>query len=327
MGSRISVVNQAADRVLIVANPSAGARSRKQALADLVDCLTARGLAAEIVTDLSLLTTLVDRYHDAGELRAVVAAGGDGTVAEIVNRTHADTPVTVYPCGTANLLANYFALACEPESLTQTLIEGATVRLDAGKANGRIFLLMVGCGFDADVVERLHRRREGGHISYWTWALPILDSLRNYKYPALRVSYVAESGATTEASESAARWAFMVNLPCYAGGLEVAPEAVGNDGLLNVCTFGNGSFWHALRYFGFVALRRHRGLSDFKTAPVKRVRIESDQQVPYQLDGDPGGFLPLEVEVLPQRMTLVAPFSRILALGLQASATSRAGAV
>ena len=327
MGSRISVVNQAANRVLIVANPRAGARSRDRAISDLVDSLARRGLTAQIVTDLSVLAAAADRYHAAGQLRAVVGAGGDGTVAEIVNLTHADIPVTVYPCGTANLLANYFALACEPESMAQTLVEGATVRLDAGKANGRIFLLMVGCGFDADVVQRLHRRREGGHISYWTWARPILDSLRSYKYPALRVCFEAEPGQDVEAHVSPARWAFMVNLPCYAGGLEVAPEAVGNDGLLNVCTFGNGSFWHALRYFGLVALRRHRGLSDFKMAIVKRVRIESDQQVPYQLDGDPGGFLPLDVEVLPQRMTLIAPYSRILALGLQASATSSAGAL
>jgi diacylglycerol kinase (ATP) len=37
------------------------------------------------------------------------------------------------------------------------------------------------------------------------------------------------------------------------------------------------------------------------------VRIESDVPVPYQLDGDPGGYLPLEIEVLPNRLTLIVP--------------------
>ena len=118
----------------------------------------------------------------------------------------------------------------------------------------------------------------------------------------------------------------MVNLPCYAGGLQLAPEAVGNDGLLNVCTFHQGSFWHALRYLGYVAARRHRVLTDHASARVTRVRIESDEPVPYQLDGEPGGILPLEIEVLPERLTLMAPRSRILALGLQPAAPPQTGA-
>ena len=44
--------------------------------------------------------------------------------------------------------------------------------------------------------------------------------------------------------------------------------------------------------------------------PVTRVRIESDEPVAYQLDGDPGGMLPLDVEVVPHRLTLVVPKAR-----------------
>ncbi len=282
-------------------------------------------MTPEVVSDLDALTTLAAHYQARGQLRAILAAGGDGTVTEVVNRTEPGVPVTVFPLGTANLLAGYLAIGRDPRAMAQLLCEGTIVRLDAGRANGRIFLLMVGCGFDADVVHRLHRKRRGGHISYWTWARPILESIRRYRFPDLRVYCDTAADRPTEPTHSA-RWAFVVNLPVYAGGLLVAPDAVGTDGMLNVCTFTSGSFWHGLRYVGHVVLRRHQKLPDYKSVMVSRVRIESDEPVPYQLDGEPGGVLPLEIEVMPARLTLWAPRARALALGLEPDTADRAGA-
>jgi diacylglycerol kinase family enzyme len=54
-------------------------------------------------------------------------------------------------------------------------------------------------------------------------------------------------------------------------------------------------------------LKRHQQLPDWATARVTRLRIECDEQVPYQVDGDPGGMLPVEVEVLPARLCLLVP--------------------
>lgn len=88
----------------------------------------------------------------------------------------------------------------------------------------------------------------------------------------------------------------------------MTPRADGFDGLLDVCTFGKGSLCQGLRYLAAAQLGgRHRGLSDCVIRQVRRVRITSEQPVAYQLDGDPGGRLPLEIEVLPRRLTLVVP--------------------
>mgnify|MGYP001098769546 CR=1 FL=1 len=54
-------------------------------------------------------------------------------------------------------------------------------------------------------------------------------------------------------------------------------------------------------------LGRHHKLADWLAGRTTRLRIASDAEVPYQLDGDPGGFLPVEVESLPGRLTLVVP--------------------
>jgi diacylglycerol kinase family enzyme len=104
-----------------------------------------------------------------------------------------------------------------------------------------------------------------------------------------------------------ARWAFVMNLPRYAAGLQIVPQAVGDDGLLDVCTFKEGSLWSGLTYLAGVLMGQHQTYSDCVSRRAFRVRIESDEPAPYQLDGDPGGFTPLEIDVVPGRLTMLAP--------------------
>jgi diacylglycerol kinase family enzyme len=301
------LISEEADRVLIVANPKAGSGRRPGAVQQLARSLEAVHLAPQIVDDLDQLAELAQAYFAKGCLRAIVAAGGDGTVAEVVNRTLPDMPITVFPLGTANLLARHFGIDANPVTLAQTIRHGETSRLDAGRANGRLFVLMVGCGFDADVVHRMHRRRTAAGVTYWTYARPILEAIRSYRYPHVRVYCESDTPAGRTTVKMVARWAFVINLPCYAGGLNLAPEAVGTDGLLNVSTLRNGSLWYGLWYLWHVVSRRTASIADYRTATVTRVRIESRETVQYQLDGDPGGTLPLEVVVLPKRITLLHP--------------------
>jgi diacylglycerol kinase family enzyme len=319
-----AIVRTEAQRVLVVANPTAGSHHRREAIEGLSQCLRNRGLAPQVVYDLAALPELCARHRAAGTLRAVIACGGDGTVAEVVNRTTAEVPITVYPLGTANLLAGYLEIRAEPQAMADIVAAGALARFDAGLANGRIFVLVASCGFDADVVERLHRLRSGGHSSYWKWARPIWSAMRSYDFPDLRVDAWTADGEHCQQLD--VRWAFVVNLPPYAVGLQFAPRARPADGMLDVCTFRRGSFWHAVRYLSYMWLHWHHALPDYQTARVRRVRIASDRSVPYQLDGDPGGQLPLEIEVLPSRLTILASARRLTALDLERIKQSTAGA-
>ena len=166
---------------------------------------------------------------------------------------------------------------------------------------------MLGCGFDADVVRRLHNRRSG-NIHRLSYAKPMLDSILSYRFPEIRVS--CRDSATddwADPSDIAVFWTFVFNLPAYAAGLSIAPQADGADGSLDVCTFPGGSVWRGLLHLGAVMLGRHQQWGHCLSTRAKAIRLESDQRVPYQMDGDPGGFLPVEIEVLPQRVTLVVP--------------------
>jgi diacylglycerol kinase family enzyme len=291
--------HEQANQVVILVNPKAGGSSSADRVARLGELLRQRGFEPTVFDDLGAAADVANRWHAGRRLRALVAVGGDGTAAEIVNRTVAGMPLTLLPAGNENLLARYLGLNRSLEELCQTISDGETIRLDAARAGNRIFLLMLSCGFDAEVVYRVHRRRTG-HVRHLDYIKPILDVMRSYAYPALRV----RSGGGVDLPF---RWLFVFNLPCYARGLCASPKACGADGRLDVCGFASGGIWKGLGYAAAIACGRHQRLRDWQCLATERLTVTADVPVHYQIDGDPGGMLPIDVEVLPERLTLLVP--------------------
>lgn len=301
---------ESARLVLISVNPTAGARSGGERVGQLCQLLEERGFTTEAITDLAELQEKVRVSLDDGHLRVVVAAGGDGTVGCVLNETPLGTPLTVLPLGTENLFSKYLGIKRQAASVADVVTAGATVRLDAGRANDRLFLLMFSCGFDAEVVRRLEDSR-AGHIRHLSYARPILQSVLGYDYPEVRIEWPDELELPGLSPPLLARWTFVVNLPRYAFGLTTAPQASGTDGLFDICTFRHGSLLHGLRYLAAVVLRRQSSLPDCTTLQLPRLRLESDRPVPYQIDGDVGGELPVDVEIVPGGLTVMVPESWI----------------
>lgn len=304
--SRVARLPDSAREVLIAVNPTAGARSGRDKVEQVRQGLLAAGYSVAVLEDRDEVARRSAETLEAGALRALVCAGGDGTVAFAANVSPPGTPLSILPLGTENLLAKYLGRRADAESIVADVRSGWIARLDAGLANGRLFTLMVGIGFDAEVVRRLHARRRG-HIRHWSYAKPIWESVRSYTYPELRVTWESAPQGAQEATMEqpvGARWVFVANLPRYAKGLGIVPEAVATDGLLDVSTFRRGGLWTGLRYLWSVVRGRLRRCADCRMWRTRRVRIESDEPVPYQLDGDAGGTLPLEIEILPERLTL-----------------------
>jgi diacylglycerol kinase family enzyme len=103
------------------------------------------------------------------------------------------------------------------------------------------------------------------------------------------------------------RLAVVANLPEYALGLALAANAVGDDGLLDLRLFRRPSTFQMLRYFYKVLLRQHEELSDVYVGRIRRMRIDCKVPVPIQSDGDPAGWTPAEISVLPRGLTLFVP--------------------
>lgn len=275
---------------------------RRSVVEQLQAELEADGLDVRLLTSIDEVKATVDELGRGAEsrLRAVVAAGGDGTVSLLANQLPVQTPIAILPLGTENLLAKYLDLTADPKLLAKTIVRARMVRLDAGRANGQLFLVMASCGFDADVVHRLHSQRKG-HIHHWSYAKPIFNSIGTYRYPKVRI-YV--DGREKRIS---AKWAFIFNVPRYAMNLPIVSDADPCDGELDLCTFKGGNLIRGLFYLGVVLLKRHRSWRYSNFQRFRKVRIESDDPVPYQLDGDPGGFLPLEIEIMPGFLQVLVP--------------------
>lgn len=310
--------------ILIAANPHSGAVDRRPLLESLAARLTAEGYQPQLSYEMSQWGTIASQLQKEGQLRLVISAGGDGTLAAVVNQIAATIPILVVPLGTENLLAKHFVLTTNLDDILQVVRFGRSIRIDAGEVNGRLFLVMFSCGFDAAVVSRMHNERKG-HISRWSWAKPIWQTIQSYRYPWVRLSSQNWRGLPTpskrqvdgiidelqhgtpalaEPVDFEAKWVFVFNVPRYAAGLPIAEDAVHDDGLLDVCSFRGGSLWLGLMYLWAVFTRSHKRRSDCRIGKCETLRLESRQEVPYQIDGDYGGVLPVDIRVIPDRVTL-----------------------
>ncbi len=328
------------NHILILHNPRSGSRHA----VDVVQAITAeiqnKGYVVVDHSSLDQFAADVTRLTASGELRAVISAGGDGTASAVVARIDRETPVWLCPLGTENLLARHLGMTADPKLTAASIDQLQTRRFDAGLANGKLFLILTGVGYDAEVVRCVHNNRRG-HIRRWHYWWPILKCALTYSFPQLRLTVLGHPSSLTakgggemvvdqeismrQPSDSSidhqktweAAWFFLINQPRYADGLSIAPDANGEDGMLDVCSFRNGGIWQSLQYL--IALRRgrHHELSDFYSQKLTHFRIDvspnggsrnSPVQVSYQIDGDWGGYLPLKVESLPGRLCTVVPY-------------------
>jgi diacylglycerol kinase family enzyme len=177
---------------------------------------------------------------------------------------------------------------------------------------------MISAGFDAEVVRRLHQRRRG-NITRRSYIQPALEVIRSYEYPELQL--YCHDVAEEAADPIRCRWVFGFNLPLYARGWKVAPEAVATDGLFDVCTFHRGSVRNVARYLWHVMWKSHLRLADANLVRSRSLRIEaaSGLDVAYQVDGDFGGSLPVDVSVLPGELRLLVMPSVAQRLGFSTS--------
>jgi diacylglycerol kinase family enzyme len=307
-------------RVVILANPRAGAGSSRAHVEELVSGLQDWGLEPVVCWQREEFTAALAGRGPA-DLRCVVAAGGDGTLVETLNRAPG-CPVALLPVGTENLVARFWRIERSGRKLADIIASGACRRLDLARVEaaapggagsqpgeagqvtnlphgGRLFCLMAGAGFDAEVVHRLHRHRYG-HINQFTYAWPILQTLRRYRYPVMDVE--------TDAGERL-RGALVIvfNMPQYAAGLPVAPDARGDDGLLNLCVFERGGIANLFRYLVNILRGRREKMRDLHRRLVRRVRLNAVGAVRVQTDGDPAGCLPATIEAVPGALTLLVP--------------------
>ncbi len=145
-------------RAMIIFNPAAGqAGSLQGDLEASCDLLNEYGWQVELrPTQAAGDGTRIAREAAQAGYDAVIAAGGDGTINEIVNGlAGSQTALGVLPVGTVNVWAREIGLPLQPRATTEALLRTHVRSIDLGRAGDRYFLLMAGVGFDAAVVNEV----------------------------------------------------------------------------------------------------------------------------------------------------------------------------
>jgi len=294
---------------LLIVNPAAGQGRPQEALEALQAAL------APVVGGLVITQGRGDAERAAREAarngyEAVLAAGGDGTVNEVVNGLLATgmpgeaLPLGLVPVGTQNVLAHELGLPVADLDATLALLRaGRTRRIDAGLAGGRHFVLMAGFGFDAQVVREVLRPVKAllGPAAY---AFATVGALATYRSTQVRLRLDGEE------VRSEAFLVVVANAASYAyRQIKLAPFAALDDGWLDVCVFerARGDRVGFATQMMAVLARRHLRDPRVRYYRGKHLVLESDPPIQGQMDGDTFGETPIEIFVVPRALPIFVP--------------------
>jgi YegS/Rv2252/BmrU family lipid kinase len=238
------------------------------------------------------------RHIRIGECRKIIAAGGDGTIHSTVNamiRSGVDLPLAIFPAGTANDFASYMDLPNKLDDMMEIALTEKYTLADVGLANGRCFVNVLAMGMLADVSQKTDPNLKNtlGLISYYLKGVSELPSLRPV---FVRISCEAFN------LEANIYFMLVMNGRSAGGFRRLAPDAVINDGLLDVIIFREMPIMELAPLLIAVMTGQHpvnRNVISFKTAAL---RIESEQEITTDMDGEMGDRLPVEISVLHRRL-------------------------
>jgi diacylglycerol kinase (ATP) len=233
--------------------------------------------------------------------RTIVAAGGDGTINEVVNgMVGSDVALGILPVGTMNVFAAELGLPGDLDEAWAIIQAGRTRRVDLLRANQQYFVQLAGVGLDAQVVQATswNFKKNFGPLSYLISAAQIAAQ----KPPRL---YVESDEQVREGS-----FVLIGNGRYYGGPLAFFKDARIDDGKLDVLIFKNLAYLDIARYVTNVFIGKHTDLPDVEYFQTKKAVVRSDEDVPIEVDGELSGSLPVTFRVSSRKLKVVVPVGR-----------------
>lgn len=286
-------------RLLVIFNPTAG-RQRRRRLDPIVAALENSGLAVTLAeTERPGHAETIARAVRPDQFDAIVAAGGDGTINEIVNGMARDAlPLAIVPVGTGNVLANEIGLPDQAGALAAVITAGRRRRVHLGEVDGRLFTMMAGIGFDAHVVAGvdLALKRRVGKLAY-----AVETARRMVKWGLLPYRVDIDGKPYDSASLITAKGRF------YGGRFVAAPEASLDRPSFDIVLFERSGRLAALRYALALAFGRLARLPDVRIVRGREIVIAGHDGEPVQADGDTIARLPATIRLAEATIDLIVP--------------------
>jgi YegS/Rv2252/BmrU family lipid kinase len=291
-------------KAAIICNPRAGRRGADGNLDGAIGVLERAGWSVSLHRsafpgDASRLA----REAAAARTDVVLVAGGDGTLNEAVQGlAGTQTALAYLPYGTVNIWARELNIPMDPAAAAQATVDGRVEEIDLGRANDRYFLLMAGVGFDAEVVRRAqgveqYKQRFGvlPYVAVGLSAVPV------YRARDIELRY---DGIIRRVQ---ALMLVVGNTRLYAGRFRLTPNAVANDGWLDLCIVKGKGPIAMMRQSFPVLLSGSIARSDVELLRVQHLTVSADQPQPIQVDGELAGTTPVTFSVAPRVLRVVTP--------------------
>ncbi|MEW5909122.1 MAG: diacylglycerol kinase family protein [Thermodesulfobacteriota bacterium] len=247
----------------------------------------------------------------------IIVVGGDGTINEVANAIMTfDPPVRnrlvmgVIPIGTGCDFIKSVPISHHPETALQSIQEGSVHRIDVGRASffdhhrrsvSRHFLNIISFGIGGEVSRMASRM--SAHLSpLFSFLFATFISVYRYGKKQIQIQ-IDESPKMSYQVWNVA----ISNGRFHGGGMMVAPTARLDDGLLQITLIGDLSLMEVFLNLSKLYNGRIHSVKKVVSATGKRIESDSPDRVLLEIDGEPLGGLPIQVEIIPGAIHLIAP--------------------
>ena len=229
----------------------------------------------------------------------VVAAGGDGTINEVINGMDEKTSLGIIPLGTANIGAYEADISKNPSKAAQIILSGKIKKIHIQEANNRKFFLMTGIGYDASIVETIQSnlllKKIFGKLLFFIISIAKLIYFKKYELKIL-----------TNNKVYLANWAIITNAKHYGGSFQLTRDTNIFEKKLITYLFINLSRFEVIK--NLLKILKKQNLEE-NNKVIKIISddifINSKSKVPIQCDGEFIGNLPLQIKNTKRTINLL----------------------
>ncbi|NBT38550.1 MAG: hypothetical protein EBT01_02285 [Proteobacteria bacterium] len=233
--------------------------------------------------------TLLCKVH-IKKFDIIVAAGGDGTINEVINGMDEKTSFGIIPLGTANIGAYEANISKNPSKVAQIILSGKIKKIHIQEVNNRKFFLMTGVGYDASVVEvvqsNLLLKKIFGKLFFFIISIAKLIYFKKYELKILANNKVY-----------LANWAIITNAKHYGGSFQLTKDTDIFEKKMITYLFINLSRFEVMK--NLIKILRKKKLEE-NNKVIKIISddifINSKSKVPIQCDGEFLGYLPIQIK-------------------------------
>lgn len=298
-------------RATVIYNPMSGTLNVQAMLPGALEVLRAAGWQIDVqaTTKSGDAGRLAAQARDQGQ-HIVLVAGGDGSLNEAANAlAYSEVALGVLPSGTANVWARQIGLPIplplRPDRLAEAarlLLDGSIRPIDLGRARDRYFILWSGIGLDAQVTATIEPRpawvKRLGVISYGVHA--ILTAL---SYRGTRMTVIVDH----QRIKCRALMVLVSNAQLYGAIAQLTPEAVLDDGILDIRILKGNGFFQALRHVLRVLLRRRSPDPELIELRGQQISVTAHRPCYVHVDAEPFAQTPITIEVAPKALKMLIP--------------------